>query len=114
MGGEVADASAGVAGEVVSGRESVKVAAGGDEKLRAEEITNANHAGDHRGVVVAVRSVSDVLVQLGELPVEVDHVVGKSADDSPAISSPGTCVCSGGLPRCCGQLVRVADRAFAE
>ena len=71
----------------------------------AEEIADADHAGDDVGLPVGPKPSSDELVDCGELSIELDHVGGESGD-SGALGRRG-------LHRC-GGLVRIADLAMAK
>ena len=106
----------GIAGEVVGGGEGVQAAAGGGEEFCAKQIIDSDHAGDDLGVVVALEPFGDELVQLGELPVELDEVGGKSGDEfaSHRLTRDPDVLSLGGAHRCGGKLVGVADLVFAK
>ena len=62
-----------VAGQAVGGGERRRVTAGGGEELGAEQSSDAGHAQDHRGGVVAVKPVLDELVGVLDLLIEGNH-----------------------------------------
>ena len=70
----------GVAGEVIRGGEVVQAAADAGQELGAQQCPDADHAGDHRSVLVRLEAFSDHGVELGELAIEVKYVGRESGD----------------------------------
>lgn len=84
----------GVAGEVIRGGEAVQAAPDAGRELGTQQCPDADHAGDHRSVLVRLEAFSDHGVELGGLAIEVKYVDRESSDD----------LCSGRFARDLGAL----------
>jgi hypothetical protein len=101
---------------VVGGGEPGQGAADGGQELGAEDVTDPGQAGDDGGVGMGVGDGRGLLVDLGELTVELDDGLGESSNDGGGGCLAGDlhCLPVGRLGGGCGEPGSAADSTFLQ
>jgi len=107
---------AGDGGEPVGTVEAVQAAVGGRDELGSQQRTESRHTADHCGLLVLSESFLDHVVEIGQLRVDVEDLLGNAGDDrrAEALAGHDDVLRIGGGDRTIGDGDRVVGVAAAE
>ena len=71
--------------------EAVQAAVGGRDELGSQHRTESRHTADHCGLLVLSESFLDHVVEIGQLLVDVEDLLGNAGDDRRAEALAGSC-----------------------